>query len=202
MWAGKNGKHLVLVFCLRLTASPIPARCDSRQLIPQQSIRNAISEFLGVHGWGELPQNARLDWPESLPFAAAQARLQVAAADWDKRLQAAQFHLRCVPRSACVDFLVQVALPASAAGDWQRQLAATVALPLARTSSSLPSLPLLAKRGHPAVLILQGGGVRVSLPVICTEPGVLHQRIRVVDRRGQRSYYADVVAEGLLQATL
>lgn len=206
MWADKNSvTRLPLpILCLLLAqvASTVPARCDSRQPIRRQSVRAVIADFLRLHGWGELPQNARLDWPEFIPSADRQVGLQVAAAAWDSRLQAVQFHLRCAPHSACIDFLVRVAAPASTTGDWARRLAATMSSPLAPNAGPSASRPLLAKRGQAAVLILQGGGLRVSLPVICAEPGVLHQRIRVIDRHSQRSFYADVVGEALLSATL
>lgn len=187
------------------SALSIPSRVTVREsspLIQQESIREAIVDFLRAHSWGELPQTARLEWPESLAFRESRAQLHVIAVTWDQRQQTPQFRLGCTQRSACGDFLVHVVLPASVANAWQRHLVSPASLRLTSAASSAPAGPVLAGRGKPALLVLEGGDMRVSLPVICTEPGVLNQRIRVLDRHSQRIFYADVVGEGLLHATL
>jgi hypothetical protein len=183
----------------------IPSRVTvrySRRLIQQAAVRNAISDFLRAHTWGELPQTANLEWPESLAAREDHAQLQVTAVAWDERRQTPQFRLGCTQHSACADFVVHVVLPASVADAWQRNLASPTSLRLAAGANSIPSGPLLARRGKAAILVFEGGGMRVSLPVICTEPGTLNQRIRVFDRQSQRLFYADVVGEGLLHASL
>ena len=188
-----------------LSALSIPPRVtirDSRQPIPQASVREAIAVFLHAHAWGDLPQTTRLEWPESLAARQEHARLQVTEGAWDHRQQAVQFRLRCTQRSACGDFLVHVVLPASVADAWQQRLVPPASPHLTSAANSVASGPVLAQRGKPAVLILQGGGMRILLTVICTEPGALNQRIRVFDRHSQHAFYADVVGEGLLHASL
>ena len=183
----------------------IPARVtvrDSSPPIQQGSVREAIAAFLRAHAWGELPQTARLEWPESLTTNGEHAPLQVTAVVWDNRQQTPQFRLRCTQRSTCGDFLVHVVLPPVVADAWQRHLVLPASRPLTSAANSALSGPVLALRGKPAVLVLQGGGMRVSLPVICTEPGILNQRIRVFDTHSRRIFYADVVGEGLLHASL
>jgi len=183
----------------------IPARVavrDSSPRIQQGSVREAIADFLRAHAWGDLPQAARLEWPESLTTNREHAPLQVIAVTWDTRQQSPQFRLRCTQRSDCSDFLVHVALPASVADAWQRHLVSPTSLRLTSAASSALSGPMLAHRGKPAMLVLQGGGMRASLPVICAEPGILNQRIRVFDTHSRRVFYAYVVGEGLLHASL
>lgn len=148
------------------------------------------------------PRTTRFEWPESLTANEEHAKLEVTAVAWDNRQQTPQFRLRCAQRSACGDFLVHVVLPAPVADAWQRHLVSPASLRLASAASSAASGPVLAHRGKPAILVLQGRGMRVSLPVICTEPGTLNQRIRVFDTHSRRVFYADVVGEGLLHASL
>jgi len=188
-----------------LAALSIPSRVivrDSIQPIRQESVREAIAEFVRAHGWGELPATARLEWPESLAAREEHALLRVTAVAWDERQQTPQFRLRCTPRSACGDFLVHVVLPAPVSDVWQRHLVSPTALRLTSGAMGVPSGPVLAQRGKPALLVFEGGGMRVSLPVICAEPGTLHQQIRVFDRQNHHVFYGDVVGEGLLHASL
>jgi len=206
MWAGKIfGARCALsvMYLLQMAmAGAVPSQSDPRRSISQEAIRNAIATFVDAPGWGELSEAARFDWPKSLPTAGTDAQPLVIGVVWDRRQQAAQFHLRCEPRSACLDFLVHVGLPKLEADVWQRLLSSTTSLQAARASGSAISEPLLAHRGKPATLVLDGGGVRVSLPVTCTEPGTLHQRIRVFDKQSGRVFFADVIGEGLLHASL
>lgn len=183
----------------------IPSRVtvrDSSPPIQQGFVREVIADFLRAHAWGQLPQTAHLEWPERLTTNREHAPLQVIAVTWDTRQQSPQFRLRCTQRSDCSDFLVHIVLPAPIADAWQRHLVSPTSLRLTSAASSALSGPLLAHRGKPAVLVLQGGGMRVSLPVICAEPGTLNQRIRVFDTHSRRVFYADVVGEGLLHASL
>jgi Chaperone for flagella basal body P-ring formation len=205
MWADKKSIAWRLLTGVCLLSAVQPAGCASPAIsnwpIPQASVQAAIADFLHVHGWSELPETVSLQWAKSLTARAERVQLQVTGVVWDGRQQAPQFRLRCRQRSACGDFLVHLGLPPLLADEWQQRLVSPDSLRLISGGSPV-SGPLLAQRGKPATLVLQGGGMQVSLPVICTEPGTLNQRIRVVDRHSQRIFYADVVGEGLLHAAL
>jgi|SRR5579863_613158 len=197
--------HSVAAHPELLRALSIPSRVtigSSSGQIRQESIREAIVDYVRVHAWAELPETARLEWPDSLAARAEHAQLQVASVAWDTRRQAPQFRLGCRQRSACGDFWVHVVVPASVADAWQQHLVSPNSVQLTSAVNSAPSGPVLAQKGKPATLVLQSGGMRVSLPVICAEPGALNQRIRVFDVHSQRVFYADVVGEGLLHASL
>ena len=206
MWLGKifGARCVLSIACLlRIAAAgAVPSHNNPRSSIPQQAVRNAIAAFVHARGWGELSEGARFEWPQSLPAAGTEAQARVIGVAWDHRQQAAQFHLRCDPRSACLDFLVHVGLPRSDADVWQRRLDSTTGAQPPQPSGSVASEPLLTHRGKPATLVLDGGGIRVSLPVTCTEAGALHQRIRVFDKQSGRVFFADVIGEGLLHASL
>ena len=59
---------------------------------------------------------------------------------------------------------------------------------------------ILAKSGSPVSLIVAGEGFRITLPVICLQPGALGQRIRVRDPAGTRILIAEVVSAETLRA--
>ena len=192
---------VISVACLLSAAQPAEcANAAAEWPIRTASVRTAIADFLHTHGWRALPETAHLAWENSLAARKPEVELQVSDVAWDTRQQAAQFRLRCRQRSGCVDFLVHIALPPPVAEDWQKRLGPPASSHL--SAGLNVSGPLLAQRGKPATLVLEGGGMRISLPVICTEPGGLNQRIRVIDGHSHRVFYADVVGESLLRAAL
>jgi hypothetical protein len=180
--------------------SPSAVNASHLHSIPPDSVREAISSFLRTRGCEGLPADARLHWPESLPTKQVHVHLRVVSVAWDNRRQAAQFHLRCTEDSACTDFLVEVKPAVSLPETWQHYLGWSTSS-ASRAGSVAPG-PILARRGQSAVLIMRADGIRVSMRVICTEAGKLHQRIRVFDQQSNRTFYADVVGEALLESSL
>ena len=61
--------------------------------------------------------------------------------------------------------------------------------------------PALAKPGRPATLIILGPNIRITTTVIPLQPGSKGQSIRVRDLASARVMTAEVVDEGLLQAS-
>jgi Chaperone for flagella basal body P-ring formation len=174
----------------------IPARVTVlRQAWPlrRDAVLGAVSAFLRLRGWrgDELPSPEELQWPQDLRALDVHPNLEVTGANWDPSGQGLSFRLRCADRTLCGSFLVQM------------QSARTLlsaprhALLMAPRAASPP----LARPGRTAMLILEGAGIRISLPVICLEQGGLRQQVRVRDLRGRRVFHAEVVGAGLLHAT-
>jgi hypothetical protein len=61
--------------------------------------------------------------------------------------------------------------------------------------------PALAKPGRPATLIILGPNIRITTTVMPLQPGSKGQSIRVRDMTSAQVMMAEVVAEGLLQAS-
>jgi len=80
-----------------------------------------------------------------------------------------------------------------------------------RTSTDSPSpeaIPgpadssTVLRKGSPARLLLEGGNVHISIPVICLEAGAPGQTIRVSDKEHHMVYSAQVVSAFLLKGAL
>jgi Chaperone for flagella basal body P-ring formation len=123
--------------------------------------------------------------------------------EWDNRQQAVQARLRCSSRASCAPFLVRVVLTPSFSDHWRDELSSRSALnSIAMPTTTSISPPPLTTRGKPATLILEDRGMRISVPVVCLEPGVLNQRIRVFDKQSRHVFLAEIVGAGLLRASL
>jgi hypothetical protein len=186
----------------------IPSRIMVRHAgwpIEEAPVRLAISRFLNRQaGRRDLPDAAKLEW-QSLSAIEEHPALQVTGLDWDSRQQSAQFRLRCSTRASCGSFLVHVVLPTLIGEEWQNQLASGVGLkfPGPGAHAAAPTTGVvLAERGKPANLILEDGNIRISLRVICLQPGVLNQEIRVFDAQSRHVFRAEVVGAALLHAAL
>ena len=182
----------------------IPSRVTIRYSgwpINEAGVRGAIFEFLRNHGSdGSLPDAARLDLPQSLAATGRDFQLQVTHMQWDVQQQAVAIRLRCSNRRFCGSFLVHVVFPEPLAEPWPSGLLLGVS-PDA-TSHPKPAYPSLVARGKPATLILEDATTRISMPVICLEPGVLNQRVHVFDRSSRQVFLAEVVGDQMLHASL
>jgi hypothetical protein len=192
----------------------IPLRVTVRYIgwpIEEAPVRVAISRFLrdqdkSGQAWNaEVPEAARLEWARPLASSEENARLQVTSLDWDNRQRSVEVRLRCAARASCGSFLVHVVLPSPLDDRWRDWLRSgtapslsTATQPVATTASGA----LLAHKGKPATLILDDGTMRISLHVVCLQPGVLNQQIRVFDEKSRRVFNAEVVGAGLLRAAL
>jgi hypothetical protein len=186
----------------------IPSRIAIRSSgwpIAEATVRVAISKFFRQQGWkSDLPDAARLEWLR--PFSATEKppALQVMALDWDNRQQSVQVRLRCATRAACGSFLVHVVAPAPLGDAWRDWLESGIDMnsPSGQPAADARDSVVLAERGKPATLILDDGGMRISLRVICLQPGVLNQQIRVFDQKTRHVFRAQVVGAGVLHSSL
>jgi len=181
--------------------------------IAEARVRTAISEFLrepiplqtglGEPGWKrDLPDSAKLEWPRLLSTTEEQPALEVTGLDWDNRRQSAQVRLRCSTRASCGSFLVHVVLPLPLGDEWRERLESGSVLHSRLGQPANAYGAMLAEKGKPATLVLDGGSMRISVRVICLQPGVLNQQIRVMDERSRHVFHAEVVGAGLLHASL
>jgi len=173
--------------------------------IKEASVRDAVSEFLGNHGSdGALPDTARLHLPEFLAANRKDFQLQVTHMQWDFQRQAIEIRLRCSNRRSCGSFLASVILPEPLVELWRIRLLRAISPDSTRhPETALDSAhPPLVARGKPATLILEDATTRISMPVICLEPGVLNQRVHVFDRSSRQVFLAEVVGDQMLHASL
>lgn len=173
--------------------------------IAGEAVRIAISKFLREQGWKQdLPAEARLEWLPPLAPSEEHPRLQVMGLDWDSRQQSIQVRLRCSARASCGSFLVHVILAPPLGEEWRERLRSGISpgSPGSGLAADNRDGAVLAEKGKPATLILDGGSLRISLRVICLQAGVLNQQIRVFDARSRHVLHAEVVGRGILHATL
>jgi hypothetical protein len=186
----------------------IPSRITVRSSgwpIEEEMVRTAISTFLREQGSRpDLPGAARFEGLQSLVAGEEHSKLQVTGIDWDTRQQSVQVRLRCATRTSCGSFLVHVVLPASAGDQWRSRQGWSSGSNLSGVQPATPTVPgaVLAEKGKPATLILDDGSVRISVRVICLQPGVLNQRIRVFESQSRHVFHAEVVGAGLLHSSL
>jgi hypothetical protein len=186
----------------------MPARVTIRYYgwpIKEANVRDAIAEFLRNHGSdGALPDNATLVLPESLAANEKDFQLQVTHMQWDVQRQAIEVRLRCSRRWSCGSFLARAVFAEPLAELWRNGLPRAMSVDSTRHPETAPDpgYPLLVARGKPATLILDNAMTRISMPVICLEPGGLKQRIRVFDKRSRQVFLAEVVGDHLLHASL
>jgi hypothetical protein len=189
----------------------IPSRIMVRYAgwpITEAAVRGAISkflheEFLPEQAWKrDLPDGAQFGWVQPMSAAEEHPRLQVTGLEWDNRQQSLQARLRCLIRTSCSSFLVHVVLPAPLGEAWRQRMGPGSAPNSASGQPGSGNETVLAEKGKPATLILDDGSMRISLRVMCLQPGVLNQQIRVVEAKSQRVFHAEVVGAGLLHAAL
>ncbi len=198
----------------RLAADPtllavfqIPASITIRRFqwsIKNAAVRSAISVFLQrwKSKYGDLsdPTTLQLDNTGTLQEDPA---LVVTGMEWDDRRQELQFRLHCAKRALCGGFLAHAGWPPALTAKLQAKFSSGIASNgLGAPASGALSSPALAEKGKPAILILEGTGLRISIPVVCLGRGGLNQQIRALDATTHRVFNAEVVGIGLLHASL
>ena len=185
----------------------IPPRIAIRYLgrpADEGSIHRAISEFLRGHGWDRgLPEGAKLDLPEV--SAAPGESFEVKDLHWDMQRQAMEVRLRCSKTQSCSGLLVYVFLPENLPEDSRAALVRAMSAnsqPIPKRGLADAAHPPLVAKGNAATLIVEDRTMRISMPVICLEPGLLHQDIRVFDKRSRHVFLAQVIGDHLLRAGL
>lgn len=171
----------------------IPARVtiESRGWpVTEATVRDALNAFLNARGaTSRVTADSRLEMPY---IAASNPNYHLLIMGIRQSLPDGKLdvHIRCSNSNVCRDFLVSVPL---AGGSF----------PIQRKIPHVSERPALTvARGEQADLILSGSNTRISMPVICLESGALNERVRVLDKRNQKVYLAEVLGQHLVHANL
>jgi hypothetical protein len=165
--------------------------------IPVHLLKAAVQDFLSDSGSStENVAEGSLHWPSQIDASVEEPELKVTSARWDSLQGTLDFHMRCADRDVCGNFLVQAVIPRPQNGETSSGV-----FPQPVRVLVTAKLPVLATPGRPAMLVLENQGVRISMPAICLERGVLHQRIRARELRGSRTFRAEVVGPNQLRAS-
>ena len=184
----------------------VPDRVTVRRttwLISRQALWEAISKFLAQHGWNasQIPEQPEFSW-SAMAVRDEQPILEATSANWNLREAVWEISVRCIDHTLCGKFLVRMAGAKLASGNAAVFTASPPVEGISRTSPTSRKVraAILAKSGSPVSLIVAGEGFRITLPVICLQPGALGQRIRVRDPGGKRILIAEVISAETLRA--
>jgi hypothetical protein len=158
--------------------------------LDRDSLGTATRQFLKQRGW-QVP-DAALDWDREIVTRKANPALIVTRARCDLSRKSAQLSMRCVDRGACPDFLVRVENTSCSGNDWPQLPPSPTAPPSSASSANQ------MKEGSRAWLIIDGGGIRFGLAVVCLERGLIGQTIRVLSPSNHRVFLAEIVGAGML----
>jgi hypothetical protein len=125
------------------------------------------------------------------------APLELVTAKWNAGLQRREFALRCGHPEDCIPFLVWVRADPSAGGSAEFFSRASDGSKSGRNEA----VPLV-KIGQTVMLTWDEAGIRVVLPVICLQAGVVGQRVRVRFKNASRTLQAEIVSAGMVRASL
>jgi len=153
-----------------------------------------------------VPRLANLKIPANLMACEKDPELEVTSIRRDAFAHDLLIHLRCRRREVCSSFLVT----ASAAPGIREFSSRIFSGPGFASELSAPrravfrgmrhSAPALVEPGKSAMLVLQGQGMRITVPVICLQRGSLAQQIAVRDALTRKILQAKVVGPGQLQS--
>ena len=133
----------------------------------------------------------------------ANAALRVTGCRWDALRRQVEFRLVCSTVGACRPFVATLRLPDGRV-PWQLRglsppAAAEGLSPENRRGRGVaPSVPPLVRAGEHVRLVVSGPGIRMKIPVVCLEPGVLGQIIRARSVEDPKVFHAQVLEGGLL----
>jgi hypothetical protein len=162
--------------------------------IGRQQVLRAISAFLQTRGVRKALSDDDVRYPEGLTTGAANAAFEVEGSRRGSTANSVYFFLRPVDRSAGGRFLVEVS-----EFNGGRKPAGSGSVGGQPVPMGIGNHPLM-RSGERAILVLQGGEMRISLPVICLGRGTLGESIRVLDRASHRVFVAQIAGEGTLRA--
>ena len=175
-------------------------------VVQRAAIRSAIGGFFRAGSDGSSLPDSALQAPVDIAATERDPVVKVVEVARDLRGNGSEFRLRCVPRAVCSSFVAHVvefeaprpgrlnilrALP-----DGMGPFHATPA------AAAKATVPIVAKAGSRATLLLESANMSISLPVICLERGGLRQTIRVLDAASHRVLHAEIVGAGKLHGSL
>lgn len=175
----------------------------------QDRVINAIrAHFFSIHADEKyVPFSGELE-VLGAPSAAA-SEFVVQGVHWDFARAALFLRMECEPRPACTPFLVRVRTSGSRAeymrqvlgrsgASWQRN--PTGANSATRRKDPCRQTGLLVKAGRSASLSLQREQLKFTTPVIVLDCGTSGQRVRVMTKKTNKLFEAEVTGENSLTA--
>jgi len=174
----------------------IPERLTVRRAtfpIARERVRMAIEETLRAGGKEAKLQDQDLRWSGGVASEEDPA-LQVEEMRIDQARQILAVRLRCRQRELCGSFLAAVEVTAAPPAGGRGRVE-----PRAERETGAGGRPL-TRAGQASMLILSGGGVRLTIAVTCLQAGFAGQQVRVMDTTHHRVLMAEVHADGSLVA--
>jgi hypothetical protein len=215
---------VVVVFSPPCTAAPLASRSNAKYAISQETVRGTIAAFLKKEqsanipsankGSSELrdnapdqavaPRLADMKIPADLTAREKDPDLEVTSIRRDTFAHDLLIHLRCRRRAVCSSFLVTASAAPGirefSSRDFFASGSALQSGAARHPASPRHSAPMLVEPGKSAVLVLQGQGMRITVPVTCLERGSLDQQVSVRDLLTRKILQAKVVGPGQLQS--
>jgi hypothetical protein len=108
--------------------------------------------------------------------------------------------LRCRERAACGSFLAEIAVHDRSA-DEARTLSSVGGFSPPAPKVVAESGPVLIQPGRAALLVIDGGGFRITEPVMPLKRARLGETVRVADPRTHRQWLAQVSGDGVLRVS-
>ena len=105
--------------------------------------------------------------------------------------------LECADSEQCLPFVVAIRLTQDNSRNFV-STASTFPAANARTKAA----PIVVRAGSPALLLLNGAHVQISLGVICLDNGAPGQIVHATDRDRRQVYTARVTEDGILEGRL
>jgi len=165
-----------------------------------ENVQAVIAEFLKKEHWPVSGVPA-LKWNPETYALSSSPRLEVDRTGWDAMRQELQFTVSCVPRKLCGSFLVQMPLSAEGMEQWRGKFGGSSLRHGQEKLTANRSLPLLVRAGQSCRFLVQSGGLRISLPVICLQRGRLGQTIRVREAGGHHTFTGQISSAATVQSS-
>ncbi len=187
-------------------SSSLPAQVSADATM-RARIWQAIHDGLAAEENGDAPKVAAGALTYSATALTPTKALELSSFGWDPMLNCWTFRLRCREAGACVPFLVTAPGTTSGLplGEITREQFVNRGLTSRQKTALRGAKPaqrqILLRGGEMANLVSKTGEVRVMVRVVCLEPGVLGQWIRVRNPESGRVFRARVEGEQLLVAS-
>jgi hypothetical protein len=164
-----------------------------RQGVPldRDSLGAVARRFLEETGFN-IPDDAPLTWDREIVTRTTSPALAVSRAKSGLTRNSTELWMRCVDRGTCPDFLARVQNTTCSPGRRLQHPSNSADRP--GTASSDERI----KEGSKAWLIIDSGSIRLSLAVVCLQPGSIGEKIRVLSPSNHRVFLAEIVGAGIL----
>jgi len=129
------------------------------------------------------------------------AAVRVTGMRWDSLQRQLEFHLECSAVAACRPFLATLRTPDGKVPPGLPGLAPpAVGNERMQGHRSIPSTRTepLVRAGEHVRLVITGPGIRMKIPAVCLDPGILGQIVRVRSIEDPKLFHAQVIGAGLL----